>query len=104
VLFTYSHLGASKAAPRRDTKSPVFCIGRRAFVNWRQHGAKLPSPVPLTDGAGEPIANDLVDGQEVEILSWRPRARESVTYQVRRISDGSEWWISVVYLREALLG
>jgi hypothetical protein len=27
-----------------------------------------------------------------------------VTYQVRRISDGSEWWISVVYLREALLG
>jgi hypothetical protein len=53
----------------------------------------------MTDAAGKPIVNDLADGQEVEIVSWRPRAREGVAYQVRRSTDGSEWWISVEYLR-----
>jgi hypothetical protein len=32
-------------------------------------------------------------------MSWRPRGRDGVTYQIRRLSDGSEWWIGVVYLR-----
>jgi len=53
----------------------------------------------MTDGAGKPIANDLTDGQELEIVSWRPRARDGVAYQVRRSTDGSEWWIAVDYLR-----
>jgi len=55
----------------------------------------------MTDRTGQPMANDLIDGQEVEILSWRPKAREGVTYQVRRTADGSEWWIGVGYLRRA---
>jgi hypothetical protein len=53
----------------------------------------------MIDAAGKPVANDLADGQEVEIVSWRPRAREGVAYQVRRSADGSEWWIAVQYLR-----
>jgi len=55
----------------------------------------------MTDAAGQRLANDLADGQEVEILSWRPRAREGLTYQIRRLSDGTEWWIAAVYLRRS---
>jgi hypothetical protein len=35
----------------------------------------------------------------LEILSWRPRSRDGLCYQVRRLSDGSEWWIAATYLR-----
>lgn len=87
------------SAPRRPKKDPVFCVGWHAFVNWPQAGCTTPSPVPMTDAAGKSVANDLADGEEVEIVSWRPRAREGVAYQVRRSADGSEWWIGVQYLR-----
>ena len=53
----------------------------------------------MTDGAGAAVFNDLTDGQEVEILSWRPRSREGLSYQIRRLSDGSEWWLAATYLR-----
>jgi hypothetical protein len=99
MQFSYGHLRASKPAQRSPKRPPVFCIGWHAFVHWPQPAGKTPSPVPMTDGAGKAIANDLADGQEVEIVSWRPRAREGVAYQVRRSSDGSEWWIAVEYLR-----
>lgn len=98
MQFRNSHLRASNLAPRRP-KSPVYCVGWRAFVNWPQSAGRTPRPVPMTDEAGKPIANDLTDGQEVEILSWRPRAREGVTYQIRRSTDGTEWWVSVEHLR-----
>jgi hypothetical protein len=98
-LMSFSHLPTSKAAPRRSKHDPVFCVGWRAFVNWRQLTGQPHGPVPLADAHGGPLANDLVDGQEVEILSWQPRAREGATYQVRRLVDGSEWWIAAVYLR-----
>jgi hypothetical protein len=99
MQFSYSHLRTSKPAPRRPKNAPVFSIGWHAFVNWPQPAGQTPSPVPMTDAAGKPMANDLADGQEVEIVSWRPRAREGVAYQVRRSIDGSEWWIAVEYLR-----
>ena len=97
MQFGYS--SASKSAPRRPKKGPVFCVGWHAFVNWPQPAGTTPPPVPMIDGDGKPMANDLLDGQEVEIASWRPRAREGVAYQVRRSADGSEWWIAVEYLR-----
>jgi hypothetical protein len=97
--YTYSHLPPSKPAPRRRKSEKVFRVGARAFVDWVQPSGQTPLPVPMVDGAGQPIANDLRDGQEVEILSWRPGAREGVLYQVRRAVDRSEWWISVEYLR-----
>ena len=57
------------------------------------------SPVPLLDSFGQPLSNDLADGQEVEILSWRPKSSQGSLYQVRRIADASEWWISASHLR-----
>ena len=55
--------------------------------------------MPITDGSGQVIENDLADGDEVEILSWRQRSRAGVAYQIRRLSDGSEWWIAASCLR-----
>jgi hypothetical protein len=99
MQFSHSHLRAAKPAPTRPKKAPVFCVGWHAFVNWPQPAGTTPRPVPMTDAAGMPIANDLADGQEVEIVAWRPRAREGVAYHIRRRTDGSEWWIAVAYLR-----
>jgi len=95
----FSHLPSSKPALRRSKGAPVFCVGWRAFIHWPQPAGQAPRPVPMIDATGQLLPNDLVDGQEVEILSWRPRAREGVTYQVRRITDGTEWWVAVDYLR-----
>lgn len=96
--YTYSHLPPSRPAPKRRKSEKVFGVGSRAFVSWAPPGGQT-LPVPMVDGGGQPIANDLRDGQEVEIVSWRPGAREGVLYQVRRRTDGTEWWISVEYLR-----
>jgi hypothetical protein len=70
-----------------------------ACVHGPQLGGQPLGPVPLQDAAGRILANDLADGQEVEIVSWRPRAREGVAYQIRRLTDGTEWWIGAIYLR-----
>ena len=89
---------AARPAPRRAKDAPVFCAGWQVFVHWPlREGAR--TPVPLTDTKGGPLTNDLADGQSVEILAWRPRSREGLLYQVRRLSDGSEWWIGAQYLR-----
>jgi hypothetical protein len=45
------------------------------------------------------LSNDLSDGEEVEILSWRPKSRQGSLYQVRRLTDDSEWWIAAIHLR-----
>ncbi|HUI25270.1 MAG TPA: hypothetical protein VL403_04230 [Candidatus Kryptonia bacterium] len=94
--MAFEHLPPSKPAPRREKNQPIFCVGWRAFVHWP--GQTL-APVPLNDSTGKPLANDLADGQEVEIVSWRPRSREGLLYQVRRVTDGSEWWIGAIHLR-----
>lgn len=98
--YTYSHLAPSKPAPKRPKSQQVFSVGGRVYVHWPQPAGQPPAPVPMVDGGGQAIPNDLVDGQEVEILSWRPGAREGVMYQVRRCADRGEWWISVEYLRK----
>lgn len=96
----FENLPASKPATRRDKNELVLAVGWRAYVNWAQaSGQQRSRPVPLTDASGKPLNNDLIDGQEVEILSWLPRSREGLTYQIRRLSDGSEWWIPSLYLR-----
>jgi hypothetical protein len=99
-MATFDNLPPSRPAPRRTKNAPVFCVGWRAFVHWPLHGPQALGPVPLTDVNGKPLANDLVDGQQVEILSWRPRSREGLVYQIRRTADGSEWWIGAQYLRK----
>jgi len=72
-------------------------VGSHAYVNWAPPAAR--SPVPMVDGSGAQVSNDLADGEEVEILSWRPRSRDGLAYQIRRLSDGSEWWVAATYLR-----
>lgn len=94
-MSDYNHLPPSKPVPRRAKNQPVFCVGWKAFVNWPQRAV----PVPLLDAAGKPLSNDLVDGQEVEILSWRPKSPQGSLYQVRRLTDRSEWWIAAIHLR-----
>lgn len=96
--MAFDHLPASKPAARRAKKEPVFGVGWRAFVHCPSNDGQS-GLVPLVDAGGKPLANDLVDGQEVEIVSWRPRSREGLTYQIRRLRDGSEWWIGAGYLR-----
>jgi hypothetical protein len=51
------------------------------------------------DAGGQFLANDLGDGDEVEILSWRQHSRTGITYQIRCLRDGSEWWIAASHLR-----
>jgi len=89
---------------RRNKQELVIGVGSRAFVNWLPTASRSASGVPMLDGAGTLIHNDLRDGQEVEIVSWRPRSREGLSYQVRRISDGREWWIASTYLRRDAVG
>jgi len=97
--MAFENLPASKPVPRRAKNEPVFCVGWRAFVHWPQLSGRTDAAVPLTDTTGRPLANDLADGQQVEIMSWRPRSREGVLYQVRRLADGTQWWVEARYLR-----
>lgn len=98
-MAEFDNLPASRPVPRRAKKAPVFCAGWRVFVHWPLRAGETPQPVPLTDTNGTPLANDLADGQQVEILAWRPRSREGLLYQIRRLADGAEWWIGAQYLR-----
>lgn len=97
--MAFSNLPASKPAPRRSKDDLILGVGSHAYVNWSQPVGQPLRAVPMLNATGQMIANDLVDGQEVEILSWRPRSRDGLSYQVSRVNDGTVWWISAVYLR-----
>ena len=97
--MAFDNLPPSKPVPRRARTEPIFCVGWRAFVHWPLRGPQTVGPVPIMDLNGKPLVNDLIDGQQVEIVSWRPRSREGLVYQIRRVADGSEWWIGAQYLR-----
>ena len=83
---------------RREKSGPVFCVGRKAFIHWPALMRK-PDGVPLTDGNGAHLPNDLVDGQQIEIVSWRPHSSRGLLYQIRRVADGREGWILANHLR-----
>lgn len=76
----------------------ILGVGGHAFVNDVRDD-RSQRGIPATDMGGDPVANDLRDGEEVEILAWRPHARHGLSYQVRRLSDGRECWIRASYLR-----
>jgi len=92
---------SSHARPpiQKKKTQPVFCVGWRAFVHWPPAPVGKAGPVPLLNAEGRQLANDLADGQEVEILGWRPRSREGTSYHIRRLLDRSEWWVEVSFLR-----
>jgi hypothetical protein len=77
----------------------IIGVGWHAYINWSPANHEMERSVPMTDGLGKQIGNDLVDGQEVEIVSWRPRSGAGLAYQVRRLSDGTDWWVAAQYLR-----
>lgn len=85
--------------PARAKNEFVVGVGSRVYVNWSPPIGQPAHPVPIFDAAGQVLANDLSDGEVVEVLSWRPRSREGLSYQIRRLSDGREWWIAATYLR-----
>ena len=89
----------SVPAARPAKNELIIGVGWRAYINWSSVPGRTEQPVPMIDAAGNQIGNDLVDGQEVEIVSWQPRSRTGLSYQVRRISDGTDWWIAAKYLR-----
>jgi hypothetical protein len=96
--------GRSSPPPRRSRKDLIVGVGWHAHINWSPPAGAPLLGVPMTDSSGQIIDNDLTDGEEVEILSWRQRSRAAVTYQVRRLRDGSEWWIAAPYLRRECSG
>jgi hypothetical protein len=83
------------AAQRSSKKDPVFGVGWHAFVHWPHPSLS----VPLLGGSESTPPDGLSDGDEVEILSWLPRHRDGMAYQIRRLSDASECWILAVHLR-----
>jgi hypothetical protein len=93
-------MGYRNSLPGRPAKNELIIgVGWHAYIDWSPAAGEIDRPVPLTDDSGNQIGNDLVDGQEVEIVSWRPRSRVGPAYQIRRLSDGSNGWIAAKYLR-----
>ena len=90
---------APKPSTRLDKIELILCVGWHAFINWPRTG-RVTEPVPIMNADGEAVANDLKDGQEVEIVAWRPHSREGLSYQIRRISDDRIWWIRASFLRK----
>ena len=74
----------------------VLAVGQRAFVN---HPSDSPYPVAMTDDQGLPAPASLRDGDEVEILAWRPRGSTGTRYRVRRHADGANGWLAAAELR-----
>ena len=80
-----------------------MAVGWHAFVNWPRRADERAEAVPLANGTSEDTKNDLSDGQEVEILAWRPFASGGLAYRIKRISDGNEFWVRALYLRKSAL-
>ena len=78
-------------------RGPVLAVGRRVYVARSEDG---PARVPLTDYAGANALATLADGNEVEILAWRPGGH-GTRYRVRSTPDGLEGWLGVGNLRSA---
>ena len=81
--------------PPRATQM-VLAVGQRAFVH---HPGDSPYPVAMTDDHGQPGAAAVCDGDEVEILAWRPRGSTGTRYRVRRHTDGVHGWLAATELR-----
>jgi len=89
-----------RSSPFQPAKNEfIVGVGWHVYVNGSLTPDQARRPAPMTNGGGHPVANELADGQEVEILSWKPRSHDGVLYQIRRLSDGSEWWVAAKHLR-----
>jgi hypothetical protein len=74
--------------------APVHGVGQRVLVACSADG------VALTDDAGRSVVGTLADGDEVEIIAWRPRGARGTLYRVRSTGGGgTEGWINADGLR-----
>ncbi len=85
-----------RSSPARS-RGPVLAVGRRVYVARSEDG---PVRVPLTDYAGANALATLADGNEVEILAWRPGG-SGTRYCVRSTCDGFEGWLGGGNLRSS---
>jgi hypothetical protein len=79
----------------------LLAIGRHAFVHLPPSGATHGDFLPFGVDPGARAGGVLKDGQEVEIIAWRPLAPQGLAYQVRRLSDRREWWAKAICLRQS---
>jgi hypothetical protein len=79
----------------------LLAVGRHAFVNLPPSGATHGDFLPFGVRPGARDGSALKDGQEVEIIAWRPLAPQGLAYQVRRLSDRREWWAKAICLRKS---
>lgn len=91
--MAFDNAAPARAAARRTKKELILGVGGRAFVT------RPLATIDLNDAAGQPLPSDLSDGEEVEVISWRPRSLNGLAYQIRRLKDGSEWWMLASNLR-----
>jgi len=77
----------------------VLAVGRRAWLQLPPTGAASGDFVPFGVKPGTPHGHELMDGQEVEIISWRPSDPHGLCYQIQRRSDRREWWTRSTCLR-----
>ena len=93
----------TSSKPRTRKTELLVSIGGHAFVDMPNGGnGQDPNP-PINDSHGQPLSNDLCDGEEVELLAWNPRFPGGLAYQIRRLGEKQEWWLHARYLRTAKL-
>jgi len=82
----------------------ILAVGRHAFVHLPMSGSVHGDFTPFALKPGSSPWKDPRDGQEVEIIAWRPMAPQGLSYQIRRLSDHREWWARATCLRTSAAG
>jgi len=74
-------------------------IGHHAFIHLTGSQLEHDDFTPFGVKPGQRPGKELGDGQEVEIIAWRPHAPRGLSYQIHRLSDHREWWARATCLR-----
>jgi hypothetical protein len=77
----------------------LLSIGGHAFVHLPSSHAEHGDFLPVAGNLEGRAPRELEDGQEVEIIAWRPHSPQGLAYQIRRLSDRHEWWAKAGCLR-----
>lgn len=99
--MTYNRTWTPKSVTPTTKNQLILAVGRKAFLHLPTSGAVGGDFVPFGRKPGALAGSELVDGQEVEIIAWRPMAPEGLSYQIQRLSDQREWWTRATCLRKS---
>ena len=86
----------ASAPVQKARPATILSVGRRVYVNCRGR-------VLLADDEGRPSRHSLADGDQVEIVAWRPLGTRGTRYRVRANEDGHEGWLAADALRQTAL-